>query len=234
MPCPAEDHAALRLNSWLNKLFRSLGNVIGRLSPRRADANTPSDVRAARVAEKAPLPTREADATVATIAILPSSGNIRLSKSALSHLKLDKSAPAASDLMPRSSRLQPLTDTPRVTFQAATWRRGGAARGEARRKPIRDPKNGRSVPLERATTSPRNHSGGARNSSQFRNSSPHGDCSKRWLAESNREMASILNWSCPSSVSPTRVSRSGRRPASNAMRREQAVLAHHPSTGTGP
>ena len=101
----------------------------------KADANTPSDVRAARVAEKAPLPTREADATVATIAILPSSGNIRLSKSALSHLKLDESAPAASDLMPRSSRLQPLTDTP-VTFQAATWRRGGAARGEARRKPF--------------------------------------------------------------------------------------------------
>ena len=96
----------------------------------KADAKTTSDVRAARVAEKAPLPTREADATVATtaVAILPSS--------ALSHLKLDKSAPAASDSMPLSSRLQPLTDTPEFTFQAATWRRGGAARGEARRKPF--------------------------------------------------------------------------------------------------
>ena len=100
-----------------------------------------------------------------------------------------------------------------------TPRRSRPGRGSA--QAVRDPKNGRPVPLKRATTSPRNHSGGAGNSSRFRNSSPHGDCSKRWLAESNREMASILNWSCPSSVSPTPVSRSGRRPASNAMRREQ-------------
>ena len=36
-------------------------------------------------------------------------------------------------------------------------------------------------------------------------------------------MASILNWSCPSSVSPTRVSRSGRRPASE---RDAAWVLH--------
>jgi hypothetical protein len=81
----------------------------------KADAKTTTgDVRAARVAEKAPLPTPEADSTVATaaIGILTSSGNISLSKSALSHLKLDESAPAESDLMPLSSRVQPLTDAP--------------------------------------------------------------------------------------------------------------------------
>jgi hypothetical protein len=103
----------------------------------KADANTTSDVRAARVAEKAPLPTREADATVATtaIAILPSSGNIRLSKSALSHLKLDESAPAASDLMPRSSRLQPLTDTPSKLPPGAAAEPPGARLGASRSRP---------------------------------------------------------------------------------------------------
>ena len=106
----------------------------------KADANTPSDVRAARVAEKAPLPTREADATVATtaIAILPSSGNVRLSKSALSHLKLDESAPAASDLMPRSSRLQPLTDTPESPSKpppGAAAEPPGARLGASRSRP---------------------------------------------------------------------------------------------------
>ena len=104
----------------------------------KADANTPSDVRAARVAEKAPLPTREADATVATIAILPSSGNIRLSKSALSHLKLDESAPIASDLMPLSSRLQPLTDTPESPSKlppGAAAEPPGARLGASRSRP---------------------------------------------------------------------------------------------------
>ena len=103
----------------------------------KADANTTSDVRAARVAEKAPLPTREADATVATtaIAILPSSGNITLSKSALSHLKLDESAPAASDLMPRSSRLQPLTETPSKLPPGAAAEPPGARLGASRSRP---------------------------------------------------------------------------------------------------
>ena len=104
----------------------------------KADANTPSDVRAARVAENAPLPTREAVATVAAIAILPSSGNVRLSKSALSHLKLDESAPAASDLMPRSSRLQPLTDTPESPSKlppGAAAEPPGARLGASRSRP---------------------------------------------------------------------------------------------------
>ena len=106
----------------------------------KADANTTSDVRAARVAEKAPLPTREADATVATtaIAILSSSGTIRLSKSALSHLKLDESAPAASDPMPLSSRLQPLTDTPESPSKlppGAAAEPPGARLGASRSRP---------------------------------------------------------------------------------------------------
>ena len=103
----------------------------------KADANTTSEVRAARVAEKAPLPTREADATVATtaIAILSSSGTIRLSKSALSHLKLDESAPAASDLMPLSSRLQPLTDTPSKLPPGAAAEPPGARLGASRSRP---------------------------------------------------------------------------------------------------
>ena len=98
----------------------------------KADANTTSDVRAARVAEKAPLPTREADATVATtaVAILPSS--------ALSHLKLDESAPAASDPMPLSSRLQPLTDTPESPSKlppGAAAEPPGARLGASRSRP---------------------------------------------------------------------------------------------------
>ena len=104
----------------------------------KADANMTSDVRAARVAEKAPLPTREADATVATIAILPSSGNIRLSKSALSHLKLDESAPIASDLMPLSSRLHPLTDAPESPSKlppGAAAEPPGARLGASRSRP---------------------------------------------------------------------------------------------------
>jgi hypothetical protein len=79
----------------------------------KADTTTPTgDVGAARVAEEAQLPTREADPAVATpaIAVSPSSRNIALSKPALSHLKLDESAPAASDAMPPSSRVQPPTD----------------------------------------------------------------------------------------------------------------------------
>jgi hypothetical protein len=81
------------------------------VQPAAADAATTGDVGAARVAGRAPLPVAEAASKVAAPAraMLTSSGNTTLSRSALSYLRLAEAAPAASDPAPPA---QPLTDAP--------------------------------------------------------------------------------------------------------------------------
>ncbi len=79
----------------------------------REDAKATTGDVSVRAAEKALLPTQgQAGSTVANTgtASLTPPGNTSSAKSALAHLKLEKSAPAASDPTAPSPRVQPPTD----------------------------------------------------------------------------------------------------------------------------